>query len=114
MKKILLFLSLLISIAVSSQNVSHYKKVYDYDVHQKGWAMVKTVAGLYGFIDRSGKEIVPAIYTKIFKFNANGKNVAMVKSVANTYGFIDAKGTEIIKTIYFTKEEAIQRLNTTL
>ena len=114
MKKTLIFLFLLISIAVSSQNVSHYKKVYDYDVYQKDWAMVKTVAGTYGFINRSGKEIVPAIYAKIYKFNENGKNLAMVKSVANTYGFIDEKGKEIIKTIYFTKEEAIQRLNTTL
>ena len=114
MKKTLLFLLLLTAISVSAQNPSHYKKVYDYDVYHKDWALAKSIAGTYGFIDRNGKEIVPAIYNKIYKFKENNEKFAMVKSIANSYGFIDDKGKEVIKAIYFTKEEAIQRLNTTL
>ena len=111
MKKTLLLLFLFATICSTAQNSAHYKKIYSYDQYQKDWALVKTVAGTYGFIDRSGKEIVPAIYAKIYKFSENGKNLAMVKSVAETYGFIDNKGKEVINPIYFKKEEAIQRLN---
>lgn len=114
MKKTLLFLLLLTAISVSAQIPSYYKKVYEYNVYHKDWALVKTVTGTYGFIDRSGKEIVPAIYNKIYKFKEGNGKLAMVKSVANSYGFIDDKGKEVVKAIYFTKDEAIQSLNSTL
>ena len=112
MKKIILFLFLLTAISGSAQTPSHYKKIYDYNEYHKDWALVKSIAGTYGFIDRSGKEIVPAIYDKIYKFN--DKKLAMVKNVAGAYGFIDDNGKEVVKAIYFKKEEAIQRLNTLL
>jgi stage V sporulation protein SpoVS len=112
MKKTILFLFLLTVISISAQNTTNYKKVYDYNEYHKDWALVKSIAGTYGFIDRSGKEIVPAIYAKIYKFN--DKKMAMVKNVAGAYGFIDNNGKEVVKVIYFKKEEAIQRLNTLL
>ena len=115
MKKTVFILLLFLTFnSFAQKSSSHYKKVYNYDEYHKDWALVKTIAETYGFITRDGKEIVPAIYSKIYKFGENAKKLAMVKSVANSYGFIDDQGKEVIKAIYFTKEEAIQRLNTTL
>ncbi len=114
MKKVFLFLFILVTICSSAQNSSTYKKVYRYGELHKDWALVKTIAGTYGFINRDGKEILPAIYAKIYKFNENAKNLAMVKSVADTYGFINIEGKEVINPIYYKKEEAIQRLTTQL
>lgn len=115
MKKTVFILLLFLTFnSFAQKSTSHYKKVYNYDEYRKDWALVKTIAETYGFITRDGKEIVPAIYSKIYKFGEYTKKLAMVKSVANSYGFIDDQGKEVIKAIYFTKEEAIQRLNTIL
>ena len=100
--KLLILLLILISNLSYSQN--GYKKIYKYDEYQKGWALVKNIAGTYGFIDKNGKEIVPAIYSKIEKFNYNESEYALVKSVAGTYGFIDRNGKEVIPVIYNLNE----------
>lgn len=110
MKKTVFILLLFLTFnSFAQKSTSHYKKVYDYDEYHKDWALVKTIAGTYGFINREGNEIVPAIYSKIYKFNE--KKVAMVKNVANAYGFIDENGKEVVKAIYWKKEEAIQKLD---
>ncbi len=91
-----------------AQDTSLYKKISRYDEYKKDWAMVKTIANTYGFIDKSGNEVVPPIYSKIYKFEGN---YAMVKNISGSYGFIDKNGVEIIKPLYFKKEEASQQLN---
>lgn len=112
MKKSILFLLLLLAISVSAQNKSQYKKIYDYNHLHKDWALVKNIAGTYGFIDRNGKEVVPVIYSKIYAFETkkNGR-YALVKNVANSYGFIDEYGREVVKSMYWKKEEAYQKLD---
>lgn len=112
MKKTILTLFLLVSILGTAQNASHYKKIYAYDEYHKDWALVKTITGNYGFIDRNGKEIVPAVYSKIYQFEAKeNKKYAMVKSVANAYGFIDENGKEVVNVISWKKDEAYQKLD---
>lgn len=116
MKKCILSFLLLVTISGFSQDKSHYKKVYDYNQCHQDWALVKTIANTYGFINREGKEVVPAIYSKIYDFEVKKKQqeFAMVKNVAGAYGFIDKNGKEIVQAIYFKKEEAVQKLNTLL
>ena len=67
MKSIEFTLVLFLTINCFAQNsTSHYKKVYQFDTQHQDWALVKTVANTYGFIDKSGKEVVQAIFSKIF------------------------------------------------
>lgn len=103
MKKILLIL-LLVSVTfyVSAQN--GYQKKYPYDEYNKDWALVKTVSGTYGFVDKSGKAVVPPIYSKIEKFGKYDKDLALVKSISDSYGFIDRQGKIVIPAIYELKE----------
>ena len=114
MKSIGLIIVLFLTLNCLAQNsTSHYKKVYQFDLHHQNWALVKTVANTYGFIDKSGKEVVQAIYSKIYKFEfqKDGKKYAMIKNIAGAYGFIDENGKEIIEGSYWNKEDAIQKLN---
>ncbi len=113
MKKLVFILLLIFTFTSYAQkSTTHYAKVYDYDVYHKDWALVKTIAKTYGFINREGKEIVPAVYAKIYTFGEYAEKLALVKTVADSYGFIDEQGMEVMKAIYFTKEEAIQKLKT--
>lgn len=95
---ILVFLSVVSMSAGYSQ--SQYAKTYRYAVCQPNWAKVKTTNGLYGFIDRSGEEVVSPIYDKIFRFGEHRENWAMVRSITGLYGFIDNTGKEIVKPVY--------------
>lgn len=88
-----------------------YKKVYKSGEYQPNWSLVKTIAGTYGFIDESGKEVVHPIYAKIWKFGEYHENIALVKSITDTYGFIDKTGKEVVQPIY-TLEEIKQRFST--
>ena len=89
-----------------------YKKVNKYDQYNKDWALVKTIAGTYGFINRNGETVVQPIYDKIEKFTENSGKYALVKSVADSYGFIDRNGKEIIPAIYWNKHDAYEQLKT--
>ncbi len=100
--KILLLLLLVLPMWSFAQ--SKYKKVYAYDVYQKDWAMVKNGSGGYGFIDRSGKEVVPSVYRKIDKFGIYHKDQALVRNISGGYGFIDRSGKEVVPAIYELKE----------
>jgi hypothetical protein len=114
MKEFLIVLFLLISTSgIAQKSTTYYKKVYQYDVYKKDWALVKTVSNTYGFIDTNGYEVVQAIYSKIYKFElkSDNKNYAMIKNVAGAFGFINENGKEIVEAIYWKKEEAIQKLN---
>ena len=114
MKSIGFTLVLFLTINCFAQNsTSHYKKVYQFNAQHQDWALVKTVANTYGFIDTSGKEVVEAIYSKIYDFEIqkDGKKYAMIKNVAGAFGFIDENGKEIVEGIYWKKEEAFQKLN---
>lgn len=108
------FFWIAISASGSAQSIEKYDKVFSYGTYNKDWALVKSIAGFYGFIDKGEKEIVPAIYDKIYKFKENDGKYAMVRSVAHTYGFIDVNGKLVVEAIYFSKEEAIQKLNASL
>ena len=48
---------------------SEYKKTGKYDEYNKDWALVKTIAGTYGFINRNNEIVVQPIYEKIEKFS---------------------------------------------
>lgn len=114
MRNSILMLMLFLSYnCMSQKSTAHFKKVYDYDAYHKDWAMVKTVADTYGFIDRNGNEIVDAVYSKIYKFEikSDNKKYAMIKNVAGAYGFINENGKEIVQAIHWKKEEAIQKLD---
>lgn len=114
MKKSVFMLLFFLAFTSYSQEVnSQYKRVYEFDVYHKDWALVKTVANTFGFINKENKEIVPAIYSKIYPFDKkeNKRAYALVKNVAGAFGFIDENGKEVIKTIYWKKEEATQQLN---
>lgn len=89
---------------------SEYKKVGKFDVYNKDWALVKTVAGTYGFVNRNYEIIVQPIYDKIEKFTENSGKYALVKNIAGNYGYIDRNGKEVIPTIYKTKQEASEQL----
>ena len=88
-----------------------YKKVFKYDDYRADWALVKTNSGTYGFIDRDGNSVVPPVYTKIEKFEFHDNELALVKNVSGAYGFIDRNGEVVVPVIYWSKEEAIQKLN---
>jgi len=77
-----------------------YKKVYEFGDYHKDWALVKTVSGTYGFIDKDKKVVVQPIYVKIEKFGKHQEGLALVKSIADSYGFIDQNGKEVIPAIY--------------
>ena len=53
--------------------------------------------GMYGYVDRSGKEVIPLSFTKAGSFTADG--IAPV-SYNQRYGFIDKKGNFVIETKY--------------
>ena len=89
-----------------------YKKVSKYDEYNKDWALVKTISGTYGFINRKGETVVQPIYDKIEKFTESSGKYALVKSVAGSYGFIDRNGKEIIPTIYWNKHDVNEQLKT--
>lgn len=111
MKKNLITL-LLITISSLCFSQNGFKKVYKYDEYSKDWALVKTVAGTYGFIDRTGKIIVQPIYKKIEKFNYNSGKYALIKTVAGTYGFIDRNGKEVLQALYWNLHDAEEKLKT--
>ena len=106
--KLITMLFIAVSSICFAQN--GYKKVYKYGDYNKDWALVKTISGTYGFIDRNGVKVVEPIYTKIEKFNENFGKYAMVKTVAGSYGFIDRNGKDVIKPIYWNKHDATEEL----
>jgi len=108
------FFLITVTASGSAQSIKKYDTVYSYGVFHKDWALVKSIAGFYGFIDKNEKEIIPAIYDKIYKLKENNGKYAMIRSVADTYGFIDQNGKLVVEAIYFSKDEAIQKLNATL
>lgn len=87
-----------------------YKKVYPYDEYNAGWALVKTISGTYGFINKEGTVVVEPIYKKINPFEYNDGQLAMVKNISGAYGFINRQGEVVVEVIYWTKEEAIEQL----
>ena len=87
-----------------------YKKVGKYDEYNKDWALVKTISGTYGFVNRNGETVVEPIYDEIEKFTENSGKYALVKSVAGSYGFIDRNGKEVIPIIYWNKHDANEQL----
>ena len=69
----------------------HQAKKYDWiGGYYEGLASVK-LNGKWGFIDKTGKEVIPLIYDKVWHFE---KNRAWVK-IGDKYGFINSKGEEI-------------------
>jgi hypothetical protein len=107
-KKIFTFFVITISFFCFSQN--GYKKIYKYDEYNKDWALVKTISGTYGFIDRNGKNVVQPIYNKIEKFDYESGKYALVKTVSGTYGFIDRNGREVLPPLYWNLHDAKEEL----
>ncbi|GEM_PF-781749 len=95
---IVIFIILLNSLVVYSQGT--YKKVYKYGEYNDNWAMVKTISGTYGFINREGQEVVPSIYAKIYKFGGCGVDFVLLKTISGMYGLINKEGKEVVPTIY--------------
>ena len=72
------------------------KMVNEYDdigsLNEEGLALAKK-DGKFGFIDQTGKEIIPPVYDEVGSFNQQG--LALVKKDGKS-GFIDQTGKEII------------------
>ena len=111
MKKIIITLVFVLITTISFAQ-SKYKKTGKYDEYNKDWALIKTISGTYGFINRNNETVVQPIYEKIEKFSENSGKYALVKSVSGSFGYIDRKGKEVIPTIYWTKHEATEQLKT--
>jgi len=76
----------------SAKQPEHQAKKYDWkNEYYEGLASV-SLNGKYGFIDKTGKEVIPLIYDKVWHFE---KNRAWVK-IGDKYGFINPKGEEIV------------------
>jgi len=92
MKKILLTI-LLLAVALIT-HAEGYDSIHAFNEYHKGWALVEK-NGLFGFIDKSGTEVVPVVYSKISYFDEYHKGLAMVERNGKK-GFIDRKGREIV------------------
>ena len=74
------------------------RKVSPYGEYRGDWALIE-VDGLFGFINREGKEIVPPKYSKISSYGVYMGDWAMVE-VDGLLGFINREGKEIIPPKY--------------
>lgn len=77
-----------------------------------GLALISMKNGKYGYIDKTGKFIIPAIYDDASSFY---EELALVQ-LNNKYGFIDKTGKNVIPIIYddaggFSEEVACVKLN---
>ena len=97
MKK-LFSLSTFLLIAFLSFGQTKYDKTSKFGEYQEKWALVET-AGLLGFIDQEGNEIIKPQYEKISQFGEYQEKWALVET-AGLLGFIDQEGNEIIKPQY--------------
>lgn len=61
-----------------------------------GMQIVQT-DGKYGYLNESGKEVIPLIYDDAFNFSATGIAIVMKE---NRYGTIDKKGKEVLPLEY--------------
>ena len=98
MKKYLYFLLYLFALPAFSQTYpipleKDYSIVYEF---HEGFAAVRRNE-LWGFIDKTGREVVPCKYKNVEKMR-NGR--AIVKTQSSHYGAINSKGEEIIPCIY--------------
>ena len=74
----------------------HQTKKYDWKgEYYEGLAKVK-LNDKYGFIDKTGKEVIPIKYDDAYSFS---EGLALVK-LNNKYGFIDKTGKEVIPIKY--------------
>ena len=92
MKKILL--SALLLSAAFITHAEGYDSIHAFNEYRKGWALVEK-NGLFGFIDRSGAEVVPVVYSRISYFNEYTKGLALVERNGKK-GFINRKGAEVV------------------
>jgi len=99
MKKLILTLFVCVFTAgyVNSQT-DKYDKVGSYGSKGVSWALVQK-ENKYGFIDRSGKEVVPVNYDNIASFGSKGISWSLVRK-GNKYGYIDSYGNVVIPVKY--------------
>ena len=79
----------------SAQPVQQTKKYAWKGEYYEGLAMVR-LDKKYGFIDKTGKEVIPIKYDYAYSFS---EGLALVK-LNNKYGFIDKTGKEVIPIKY--------------
>src|SRR6476620_11427520 len=53
--------------------------------------------GKYGFIDKTGKFVLPPIYRKALEFS---EGLAPVEAITGKWGFVDTSGTPVIPPLY--------------
>jgi hypothetical protein len=75
-----------------------YDQIDIFGIYQENWARVEN-DHQYGFIDTSGREVVPVVYDRIDMFDMYKTNFALVKQDGK-YGFIDITGKEIVAPMY--------------
>jgi len=71
-----------------------YSDIQPFDEYRSGWAMVE-IFGFKGFVDSSGKDVVPAQYDEVGRFGFYHDGWALVRK-GNFYGFIDLSGKEVV------------------
>jgi len=79
---------------------SSFKEIYDYGQYKSNWAMVQSNEGLFGFIDKKGNVVVPAIYKNIYDFGEMHEDWAVIQTVDKKFGFIDKKGNVVVEPVY--------------
>lgn len=84
--------------------VSNYKGDFDYlerynnkaNIFEEGLAVVKNIDGKFGYIDKSGKEVIECKYDDAYDFS---EGLALV-TLNNKYGYIDKNGNVVIPFKY--------------
>lgn len=75
-----------------------YDQIDIFGIYKDIWARVRN-DNKYGFIDTSGREVVPVVYDRIDLFNLYKNDFALVKQDGK-YGFIDITGKEVVVPMY--------------
>lgn len=76
----------MINIESYNYNLPKYTFLGDF---KEGLAVVRNRSGLYGYIDKRGKEVIPCQFTNAKSFS---EGLAAVKNSENLWGFIDKEG----------------------
>jgi len=86
-----------------------YEDNYPYDCFEDGLQLVKTKAGLYGFINKEGKVIIPVKYKYAANFYGKGlakvsmqpKNENSLYGDPDSLGLIDKTGKEVLPLFHW-------------
>lgn len=95
MKAILTGTLIIFTLSASAQNSITFQKEPS---PESSWVKVYS-EGLTGYLDETGKEIIPPVYEEIGRFGQYCTNMAMVRK-DGLYGLVDTDGNVIVEAQY--------------